>query len=823
MRTILLGIVLLLSGILTAQTIDQPSFKARSGSITNITRIERTPEATKLFIHAIFRPHWWIKEEGDSYLVDVATGMKYPFQKAEGIELNKETYMPDSGEMDYILYFNPLPKETQSIHLLNPTDREGNTYEISLVKPKKEKQSPLETIKGNWSKADSSNSWEYGVYDSVTIAHNQIYTNESIRKKGKRIEMTVKNKQNGNISTLIFSPQKDGNCTVQMNGAEASLYTKQKNPIQSFAPEADYQPFFRRDTTYLQGYIDGYDPRFGFSTGLIYLANELTRKDHPTVIAIDSDGSFRCKFVINHPMEQSITLENNWIPFYIEPGQTLTMYIDWEELLARSRARNHSFPIKNTAYMGPSAPLSHLLKEFSALISYPYSDLSTSQKALTPNQYKEHMKPIIAQWEHAADSVIRICQPSAKAVRLIKNKTSLQAGNAFFSFLMRRDYLANQDTANQALKVKEENSYYDFLKKMPLNDEAVLADANASGFINRFEYMQPVRAVYSLPSETSGIITFTYPEKPILSFLKEKGVKLNVDLEAIRLQHEKLAGTTTKIAMEELLSENEKLKVLFMKEANLVKEYTSTHFKKKESSPLEADKAHLSINRLMEQRKDSMIALLCNEPHPLLWQIAKIHSLSYELQSIKTREMAREYVDHIKQTLTHPSVATAAQELVEETHPHNASRSYSLPEGKATEIFRNIIKNHPNKVLFVDFWSTSCGPCRGAIEATADLRKRYKNHPEFQFVYITGQQESPADSYHSYVEKHLKGEASYYVAQSEFNYLRQLFHFNGIPHYELVEKDGSISKENVSGRNIGTYLEKRFKTPQASAQGQKVK
>lgn len=74
MKTILLCMMLMLSGMLTAQTIDNPPFKARSGSIGNITRIERTPEGTRVYIHAIFRPHWWIKEEGDSYLEDAATG-----------------------------------------------------------------------------------------------------------------------------------------------------------------------------------------------------------------------------------------------------------------------------------------------------------------------------------------------------------------------------------------------------------------------------------------------------------------------------------------------------------------------------------------------------------------------------------------------------------------------------------------------------------------------------------------------------------------------------------------------------------------------------
>lgn len=62
-------------------------------------------------------------------------------------------------------------------------------------------------------------------------------------------------------------------------------------------------------------------------------------------------------------------------------------------------------------------------------------------------------------------------------------------------------------------------------------------------------------------------------------------------------------------------------------------------------------------------------------------------------------------------------------------------------EGKANRHFRNIIKNHPGKVLFVDFLATSCGPCRSGIEATADLvQEVQKDHPEFQFIYITGEE-----------------------------------------------------------------------------------
>ena len=814
MKTTLFCIFLLLSGIISAQTIDNPPFKARSGSISNITRIERTPENTRVYIHAIFRPHWWIMEDGDTYLEDAATRKKYMFKSAEGIELKKEVYMPASGTMDYVLVFEPLPSETQTIHFLNPTDPEGNIYYISLVPQKKKKSSPLAIIKGNWFKTDGSGSWEYGVYDSISILNNRIYTNENIRKKGKRIEMALKDKQSHEEIALSFTPQKDGTCKIQQKGTEEIVYSKERTPVTLVNAENDFQQFFRQDSAYLQGYIDGYDPRLGFDTGLIYLSNELTREDYPTVIQIAPNGSFSCRFIINHPVESSVVLGNNWIPFYIEPGQTLTMYIDWEAVMARSRARDHYFPIRNTAYMGPSAPLSYLLKDLDKLITYRYEALTKAQKTLTPNQYKEHMKPIIAQWKQVADSVSQIYQPSLKAVHLIKNKVDLQAGNMFFDFLMSRDYYAKQDSTNQVLKVKEDNSYYSFLKNMPLDDATVLANTNASTFINRFEYMDLFRKVYPGYSfSLSDSIDCTYPEKSLLTFLKEKGVKLNDEQEKIRLEQEKLAGTTVKTIIKQIIDENKKITPLYEKEEKLVQEYDALYTKKlgkKEKSQQDKDRALINSDRKYAFKKDSIIALLYPIPNPILWQIAKVRSLNYSLEEIKDRQIAHEYVDSIKQIFTEPFLVTETNRILEKIHPINITNSYQLPEGKATEVFRNIIKDHSGKVLFVDFWATTCGPCRGGIEATADLRKKYKDHPEFQFIYITSQKDSPEKAYKKYVEKNLKGEACYYVSETEFNYLRQLFQFNAIPHYELVEKDGSISKEGLSSHSIRKYLDNHF-------------
>lgn len=742
MKNIFFCLLLLLSGLLTAQTIENPTFKARNGSIRNITRIERTPEYTKVYIHAIFRPHWWIMEDGENYLEDVATGKRYAQTGAEGIELKKETFMPDSGEMDFVLLFEPLPKETQTVHMIDPNGNESNTYDISLVPADPKRPSPLKQVEGNWFADDAQGRWTYGVHDSLVILNNRLYDLTDCRKKGKRIVLTARSRTNGSIATLQLTPRKDGSCLIALDGDEAQRYVRTRPEAVAAETDNGYgEDFFRRDSVCLQGYLNGYDPRLGFDSGILYLSDEITGQDYPTVVPIKPDGSFQCSFLLQHPVCENLIIRNNIdIPFYAEPGDTVTLYIDWEDVMARSRARDMNYPLSHTAYMGKRTDLSYLATTLSKRFRYPYNQLSEAQKTLTPAQFQERLKPVIDQWQQQADSLCRLYAPSQKAVSLIRNQKATQTGMAYFDFQMDRSYYAQQDTTNQILKVQPDASYYDFLKEIPLNEQSVLVNYDTEFFINRFEYMGP----------------------------------LSISLqEQINMQNDE--------AFQALPSEERQLQ----------------------------------LQLRFSEKKDSIISSLCATPSPLLWQIARVRSLHFMLSDVlKQRQYAEAFLTQLGKTVTHPYLRATAREMLEERFPDTPTTSYQLPEGKATDIFRRIIAPHAGKVLFVDFWATTCGPCRAGIKATAKLREQYRNHPEFQFVYITSEAESPLKAYTEYVKKNLKGEASYRLGDTDYKYLRQLFRFNGIPHYVVVEKDGSICTENVEAYNLASFLQQRFGTEQ---------
>ena len=94
------------------------------------------------------------------------------------------------------------------------------------------------------------------------------------------------------------------------------------------------------------------------------------------------------------------------------------------------------------------------------------------------------------------------------------------------------------------------------------------------------------------------------------------------------------------------------MKGLYEKEEKLVLEYIDKQYKNKQSEQ-DMDRNFISMEQKTGHKKDSILARLYDVPDPLLWQIAKVRNLGFSLQNIKTRSIAREYVDSIKQKLTH--------------------------------------------------------------------------------------------------------------------------------------------------------------------------
>ena len=787
-------LLFLTTEMLSAQIIENPSLETRTGSIFTISKIELTPQQTRLFIDIVFPAGWWIETDKNIYIQNTETGEKYYCTQVEGIKFNEKFYMPESGKAQFTLTYPALPKEVKKINLIDETDNEGAFYGISLVPEKKDKTKKLfRQIAGNWLKTDGTNDWAYGFYDSLAVFDNQYWKYASVKKKGKRLRMEVLNDK-GEQVLLEVTPQKDSTCLIKKEGKE-EVYSKTPGKKKIYENNLLHATqFFKSDTARIRGYLKGYSPKLGFTTGLIYIGNEITREDYPTVLTIHPDGRFEADFPLHHPVQEGISLNNTHINFYIEPGETLFIYLDWEDILAKARTRNYDTPLYETRYMGPSGHINEELAKVNPLFRTNYSQLYNDKKKLTPAQFKEKQDKIFQGWQELADSLVATGEFTPKGAHLLKNMPILTHGEAMFDFIMDRNYDARQDTTNKVLQVKEDKSYYDFLRHTPLDDVYIMAHRSFSSFINRFEYMQPFRDTYP----DSVMVTI---HRSFALFLSDKGIKLTEEEQQLAKHDREVLEKEFITARKDLSDWDAPRDALAKKYATWFDEYQKLDDK---DNPAVSFRYFSRAVQIMNERrqKQKIVAELTGKADPLAWQIAQVRSYPYWSKSIEDRKDAHILLDTLRHTVKVPLFIAEAERIYHKIYPKENKKSYALPEGKGTEIFRKIIDPYKGKILFIDFWATTCGPCRGGIEEMAPLRKKYKDSKDFKFIYITSINESPENDYNEYVEKNLKGEAIYRIPMSDYHHLRQLFHFNGIPRYVLIDRDGNVMDEDYNGWNL---------------------
>ncbi|WP_343303036.1 TlpA disulfide reductase family protein [Chitinophaga niabensis] len=172
------------------------------------------------------------------------------------------------------------------------------------------------------------------------------------------------------------------------------------------------------------------------------------------------------------------------------------------------------------------------------------------------------------------------------------------------------------------------------------------------------------------------------------------------------------------------------------------------------------------------------------------------------------KDDARIYLTALSNGMNHPFLLRETEELFQRSYS-STGKTYTLPDNRSAAIFKSIIDRHKGKLLFVDFWATTCGPCIANIKAQKELRSKYRNNPDFDFIFITSENESPEKAYEKFIaEQHLTN--TYRINADNYLALRELFKFNGIPRYVLIDKEGKVLDDDFEMYNFQFELSKLF-------------
>ncbi|SHG56274.1 Thiol-disulfide isomerase or thioredoxin [Salegentibacter echinorum] len=578
---------------------------------------------------------------------------------------------------------------------------------------------------------------------------------------------------------------------------DEELSKVEKPPIQNFESDS----FFSRAPAKIIGYIKGFDPKIGSETGMYNARNDLTREGYPVTIEIYPNGRFEADIPLIHPVSSFIDLNDKYIRFYLEPGQTLAVILDWQDLKKAERNKSRDDPQKSVEFRGKLASINEELSNFE-LIQMDSNRFMDKVKNLTPNEFKEEQDALHLQNKEKLVQYFKENTISNKSKTLLILKNDLQTATNILNFLDYRSYEKSKDSLNNILNTEVENAYYtSFLKELPLDEQSLLVLQVFPEFINRFEYIAPLKFSPRFKEHKS--------KKSLLEYFEELGVELTEKEKELHLNlGERMTSNEGK---EKFQAE---MKAFGKKYENEVRAYAK--YVKSFGAP-KMD--------LMEpwRKKDSVLANHLDLKNNLVYDITKTRELQNRLSNlINSEEEAYDYWKELSASIENPFLKKEGKRIIEKKFPSDKqdinpdsknvgnlsikNKTIPLPRGKGRNAFKALMENHNDKIIFVDFWAIWCAPCIGTIERMKETRKKYKNNPDLDFVFITDES-SPLGRYESFIkEQELNN--TYRVDTDTFNRFRELFKFNGIPKYIVVDKNGALIYEDFKMYRFDSFLPK---------------
>lgn len=533
------------------------------------------------------------------------------------------------------------------------------------------------------------------------------------------------------------------------------------------------EDFFCKDSAKLIGYIKGYDATNVLTRGVYNVESEVTGEGYPKNVEIYPDGRFEVTIPMEHSSYTYFSLKKESIPFYIEPGQTLAMILDWSEFLFADLQKSF-YEFENVVFMGSSAKINADLTKYKQKEVF-HSDGATMANRLTPAEFKSRQKQALTNYLDKLDKANQEAPFSPKAFELLKNKFLLSYANSLFEYVKFR----NMDASPFFLKLKTTAplSYYDFLKEIPLDDQNLLISYEFLEFIRNFEYCEPLR-------NGPFYVISDHKQKSFFAYLiEDEKIKLSADEMAL-----KLWADTTGITIE--TPEN---KAFFDEKFHQIEIFDEKYkkydevYKEKTNRPTPTG-VDFDIECCL--KKDSILINDLKLTQSLAYEITKIRQFAAQLKKYDKTD-AVHYYEKMIQAITIPYLRQEGERILKLSFKVPSV----LPPGKGTDVFRNIIDIHKGKFLFVDFWATSCVPCVRNIKDMKAIREKYKDNKDFEFIFITDDGGSPIKSYNEFVEdQHLIH--SYRLSTNEIRSLYNLFRINSIPHYVVIDREGKVINDN---------------------------
>ena len=737
--------------------------------VIKVTNVKLLDEQTEVKVHITFPANHWIRIASNTYLQAGDKQYKVkaivPDSTKAVPELDKEFWMPSTGEVDFVMTFEPLPEGTERFDLIEPNGWQVLNVRSTSLLP--------QGITDTYWRNPKTGDWVIGFTESHVIYDNAVWDIMEQTEQGGGYVLTMS--KGAETTNVTVGPMKRGKRHLQVGNSRRMAVTPITTNTLPDYPKRDRRQGFKDngyrmgDSVTIVGWLKGMtqtERSRGGGSFRVYIQNIISGEQQSFSAQMDLLGRFTLKIPLLNSSQALLDWGRTDISTLLEPSETYFYLRD--------------YTTGQKLFMGTDARLQN------ELLSYPHHWANERMEGDNRSE-KEAME----FWELTT-------REREKHLNLLQETVQLHPNlsQRYINYLTGY-YLAGQGMsmmqARFAMKGRVlPQAYMDYVNK-EIWQKAVKPYTLYRDFTwFKRDYLDQLESMRK--SETwlakarhlaeSGEIFLTDEEYKALDIYEVKYNKLMTDVENSASHEEQRALGDAFNANAEVKVIEELYKCF---EEQIRKEMLFAELNKSlaviDSVGCDRNLRDLHLAAKLYVRIDNYRKPL--EPEVMAW-------MEQEIQLPAAKAAVTELNDKY--------LAIARRDFAYASSLKPSDDVEGMSDGE--KILRKLIEPYKGKFILLDVWGTWCAPCKRAM---ANSQEEYARLNPYDIVYLYLANRSDEESWKNVIKEYnVTGDnvVHYNLPTEQQAAIEHFLGVNSYPTYKLIDRDGNILDVNADPRDL---------------------